>query len=79
MNYQTFLDLLNAEKLTEKIRNRLGESYDVKIETKKIQIINFFLRSRSASNHTLNQLTTDMTIQYLYISTNAMNLKMLKY
>ena len=35
MDYQIFLSNLNAEKLTEKIKNRLGESYNVKIETKE--------------------------------------------
>ena len=32
MDYQTFLDLLNTEKLTEKVRNRSGVNYDVTIK-----------------------------------------------
>lgn len=44
MNYQTFLETLNAEKLNEKIRNRLGENYDVKIETKENSDNQFLLK-----------------------------------
>ena len=44
MNYQTFLNLLNTENLTEKIRNRLGKNYDVTIETKENSDNQFLLK-----------------------------------
>ena len=44
MNYQTFLETLNDEKLTEKIRNRLGENYDVTIETEENSDNQFLLK-----------------------------------
>ena len=69
MDYQTFLDLLNIEKLTEKIRNRSGVNYDVTIKIEE-ESDNQFLLTISIGFEPYAKSTYDKHDYLIYVNLN---------
>lgn len=69
MNYQAFLNSLNAEKLIEKIKNRLGVNYDVTIEIEEA-LDNQFLLKISIGFEPYAKSTYDKHDYLMYVHIN---------
>lgn len=69
MNYQAFLNSLNAEKLIEKIKNRLGVNYDATIEIEEA-LDNQFLLKISIGFEPYAKSTYDKHDYLMYVHIN---------